>query len=252
MDRWRARARAPRRGVPRPRGDGPIEVAELTPDGKCSPPARGWTVTPGGRAVACPVFPARAGMDRWRAWCSTPPSRVPRPRGDGPYSAPLARRVVPCSPPARGWTGVSRSARERGKVFPARAGMDRNVPARGTGAGRVPRPRGDGPIASGCTSVTNACSPPARGWTGTGLQTPTAIVVFPARAGMDRRQPGTACRGSCVPRPRGDGPYPFGSSVMLVSCSPPARGWTVGGRRHAIANHVFPARAGMDRRPSTR
>jgi len=73
----------------------------------CSPRARGWTVSPGGRPVEFQAFPACAGMDRE----ATPtPSRsigVPRVRGDGPLCVlSLVNHFLTCSPRARGWTGA--------------------------------------------------------------------------------------------------------------------------------------------------
>ena len=131
---------------------------------RCSPPTRGWTgllvrefecspPTGDGPANDGPKSPAHAGMDRptsRRTSCIGP--GVPRPRGDGPIRALSWKRPsFPCSPPTRGWTvshyprgtcSEGRVPRPRGdgpnctevvrwyvpdQVFPAHAGMDRNV-----------------------------------------------------------------------------------------------------------------------------
>ena len=112
-----------------------------------SPHTRGWTAlrcdfshaafgvprtrgdgpaAPSNRWVAERVFPAHAGMDRSAAWDS--------------------RAISTCSPHTRGWTGRDTSERSPGL--------------------RVPRTRGDGPVA-----------PPTA---------PAPAPVFPAHAGMDR------------------------------------------------------------------
>ena len=158
----------------------------------CSPPARGWTAICGGSARWGGMFPARAGMDREYVTSVRSMFDVPRPRGDGPKDLkdlvhpgacsppargwtgagrgafPAARWLGECSPPARGWTGVGVDLVRRGRMFPARAGMDRR---RGTPVRRppdVPRPRGDGPTVFAGAKVLKGCSPPARGWTGRG------------------------------------------------------------------------------------
>ena len=48
--------------------------------------------------------------------------------------------------------------------------------------------------------------------------------VFPARAGMNRRQARVIAHEPCVPRPRGDEPTPTEMMQATVGCSPPARG----------------------------
>ena len=130
-------------GFPRPRGDGPKLIGQLTRSGRfprprgdgphdrffphhvpsVSPPTRGWT--PGciaGEMRKYDGFPAHAGMDpisladeRW----------FPRPRGDGPH------------------------------VYP-----------RGDGCRKgFPRPRGDGPSCEWRQLRPAMVSPPTRGWT---------------------------------------------------------------------------------------
>ena len=73
------------------------------------------------------------------------------------------------------------------------------------------------------------------------------LVVFPARAGMDRSTRARVRFRERVPRPRGDGPFSTSTSTSAALCSPPARGWTGWRRRRHRCRRVFPARAGMDR-----
>ena len=134
------------------------------------------------------VFPARAGMDRQDRPNTASRTCVPRPRGDGPVEICGRYVSVGCSPPARGWTDDADENVEQDQVFPARAGMDRRLSTNGCGAMSVPRPRGDGPAAASAGVSTWTCSPPARGWTAVTAQGSWMLIVFPARAGMDRRE----------------------------------------------------------------
>ena len=70
-------------------------------------------------------------------------------------------------------------------MFPAHAGMTRNVAALFSGMTDVPRPRGDDPIYTAY------------------IYTP---AMFPAHAGMTRYMHVRACARMYVPRPRGDDP----------------------------------------------
>ena len=177
-------------------------------------------------------------------------SRVPRPRGDGPAHIPTLGRIIQCSPPARGWTDGGSAITGYHVVFPARAGMDRQLDGRRAGQLCVPRPRGDGPDIEDADGNDIACSPPARGWTSRLVVVDVEEAVFPARAGMDRPETHAGAWILRVPRPRGDGPFHLASSGWTCVCSPPARGWTVVGLQSVGLVNVFPARAGMDRFPS--
>ena len=48
-------------------------------------------------------------------------------------------------------------------VFPAHAGMNRGLTHTYWKAARVPRPRGDEPLALGLAAAQDECSPPTRG-----------------------------------------------------------------------------------------
>ncbi len=132
-------------------------------------------------------------------------------------------------------------------MFPARAGMDRLAGLVTQPEPSVPRTRGDGPMPTTGWSTTAGCSPHARGWTAVVHRCDDSTNVFPARAGMDRKSAPRCPCSSRVPRTRGDGP----ASVTVIRsaslCSPHARGWTAGVICQISPNHVFPARAGMDR-----
>ena len=190
-----------------------------------SPPARGWTDLRPLLPDEDRAFPARAGMDRSRGARRRRSGRVPRPRGDGPFYGHVLEDIFRRSPPARGWTVQTLRDTETGTAFPARAGMDRRLLPDRNRSHRVPRPRGDGPLASGNRPGPIVRSPPARGWTDSIDRRSPHRAAFPARAGMDRWRWSTGRWSPSVPRPRGDGP------VMVVSPvwwwrSPPVPGWT--------------------------
>ena len=179
----------------------------------CSPHTRGWT--------AREVLYSRGwrGVPRIRGDGPKKPSppvaraqSVPRIRGDGPLMSPAKSPPSWCSPHTRGWT-----VQVRKELRPEE---------------RVPRIRGDGPVGESMYS--------------------SAVMVFPAYAGMDRYCAGSICyQQSCsphtrgwtvcdlwwplvwwsVPRIRGDGPLSDDDFEQFLACSPHTRGWTEQSRR---------------------
>ena len=77
---------------------------------------------------------------------------------------------------------------------------------------------------------TNQCSPRRRGWT--------------------EHQQRPEHHGAGVPRAGGDGPTAYMSMYGERLCSPRRRGWTDRRARRGSVAVVFPAQAGMDRRPA--
>ncbi len=239
---------------PRACGDGPSE--DRKPD------------------YAAVVFPARAGMDR---------------------ASTARRRWSPTfSPRVRGWTEATVALPLQALVFPARAGMDRTTaratrssssfsprvrgwtappPAPPESDPRFPRACGDGPIATITCRTPRGRFPRACGDGPVQVVVPSGhVIVFPARAGMDRgaqvlaalvsafspRVRGWTARtrqtpaddGRRFPRACGDGPRRRVSVAFASPFSPRVRGWTAKGGRMKVVNVVFPARAGMDRKRS--
>ena len=154
--------------VPRARGDGPLTVSAKTGNNACSPRTRGWTDLGDDRKPVIYVFPAHAGMDRWRTSCATATASCsPRTRGwtvernralGGAAGVPRARGDGPAAPRLRG---------PGPRVFPAHAGMDRNA-RRGCGALHCVFPAHAGMDRGprGALSNPPGCSPRTRGWTG--------------------------------------------------------------------------------------
>ena len=197
--------------VPRTRGDGPSPLSRQAARRACSPHTRGWT---GDRHLAIRIVgkcsPHTRGWTATRQVGHVTVRRVPRTRGDGPAGGSTALGGSWGVPRTRGDGPVSPGNRPESKdVFPAHAGMDRSVAARG-------RPG-------------LWCSPHTRGWTDAKLAELQAQLVFPAHAGMDRARQLRGRGDVGVPRTRGDGP-------QFVSGDP-------------NSEIVFPAHAGMDRPP---
>ena len=130
---------------PRIRGDVPSELKpEMWPNA-FSPHTRGcsWVMTPTG--VQVPVFPAYAGMFRFGALGSIATSRFPRIRGDVPLGGSIGSKQPPFSPHTRGCSGLRLLKPFTRWVFPAYAGMFRNIPTPCAAAPGFPRIRGDVP-----------------------------------------------------------------------------------------------------------
>ncbi len=90
-----------------------------------------------------------------------------------------------------------------------------------------------------------------RGWTVLTRESTNKDVVFPARAGMDRRNRCATPQGSRFPCACGDGPLNRMAVIGSKLFSLRVRGWTAVSDPHERERSVFPARAGMDR-PSGR
>ncbi len=244
----RCQHRAPRiLRFPRPRGDGPHLLRLGDRVGAFSPPTRGWPAESSICSMLILVFPAHAGMARpmWTPRTSRP--RFPRPRGDGPCGRIRVSATPTFSPPTRGWPGQRRSRQDQRRVFPAHAGMARRPRLDKRNTRGFPRPRGDGPSPVVVSFFPGTFSPPTRGWPATALPPPGFPLVFPAHAGMARRQL-IILRGNVgFPRPRGDGPENEDMHAAARKFSPPTRGWPACAYLKINPALVFPAHAGMAR-----
>ena len=196
---------------PRPRGDGPCDRRDSCVSVVVSPPTRGWTSSRAARTASFRGFPAHAGMDRHAPHDGPTAVGFPRPRGDGPRGCLRRHRRAPVSPPTRGWTSHPIAGRSRCAGFPAHAGMDLVKRFGGTECEWFPRPRGDGPPRYSSDPVYAAVSPPTRGWTPAVAPPLQSAAGFPAHAGMDPSGTGPTAPLKWFPRPRGDGPFSFGS-----------------------------------------
>ena len=191
---------------PRTRGDGPGWALTHNVSRRFPPHARGWTCRRTGHIERLTVSPARAGMDRCSGVAPMWDTRFPRTRGDGPppYRSDGQRGRFP--PHARGWTQITGELLQRGRVSPARAGMDLNLVGVHRDDLGSPRTRGDGPVTPSALKTCSRFPPHARGWTVLPTVTEFAHGVSPARAGMDPCAASTWDLDTCFPRTRGDGP----------------------------------------------
>ena len=187
ISRRRCFVRSSNMSVPRPRGDLPNSSMTCSSMSRCSPPTRGSPFDWQFRRHGQRVFPAHAGISRWRIGAFRIPMSVPRPRGDLPTNRDTGEQEVQCSPPTRGSPERAKREERNNMVFPAHAGISRNPPATARAARRVPRPRGDLPPMSETGSGGRACSPPTRGSPGKPGADASDQHVFPAHAGISRR-----------------------------------------------------------------
>ena len=233
-------------GLPRARGDGPVQAGTRDVEAAASPRSRGWTRPARPRTAADVGFPALAGMDPARRLWAPCAAGLPRARGDGPEVGRGEIHRRPASPRSRGWTLAPSCAPRAPPGFPALAGMDLYHYHRRARLRGLPRARGDGPAARKPRSSVWRASPRSRGWTFSSRADPRPQAGFPALAGMD---PGRELDGRTwdgLPRARGDGPTHLAATGPELSASPRSRGWTPRRRRRRCARRGFPALAGMD------
>ena len=212
-----------------------------------SPRARGCSGRPGAGLTERVVFPACAGMFLLLADPAGVRMRFPRVRGDVPFGLKLHTCYIQFSPRARGCSPQSLVSIFVFLVFPACAGMflDHRFLERGWWG--FPRVRGNVPFlfhfalggstfsprARGCSSYTQAETPPSR--------------VFPACAGMFRSKTVPLSTLSRFPRVRGDVPRKPIARLYFDRFSPRARGCSDLKTSTQSLTMVFPACAGMFR-----
>src|ERR1035438_7402945 len=247
MVRLRGQAGSWRRGIPHPRGDGPIRQQREGARRLYSPPAWGWSELSMAWRYSRGVFPTRVGMVRFDSNEKAPDACIPHPRGDGPLSHRHGGKNKWYSPPAWGWSDFSPSASLCALVFPTRVGMVLHRPGRWRVRACIPHPRGDGPLTTIRVRARVEYSPPAWGWSGHRLGSACLSRVFPTRVGMVRQPSRLEPAHVRIPHPRGDGPQLDGASGEREWYSPPAWGWSVIIEQKDWRDCVFPTRVGMPR-----
>ena len=226
MDRARSASRPATRRLPRTRGDGPAHVRRAARPAGASPHTRGWTHGGSGPDARGSGFPAHAGMDLIQLVDHSARARLPRTRGDGPWTIGGRRWRLTASPHTRGWTPSIVVTTWPPTGFPAHAGMDPCRCCRPRTRPRLPRTRGDGPFHVAIPTVFLWASPHTRGWTLRQYLVALADDGFPAHAGMDPRNGAGARNRPGLPRTRGDGPVVGIEAGPLPMASPHTRGWT--------------------------
>ncbi len=128
------------------RGDRPVNKQMLELLKEFTPHARGSTAGASRRLSIPYVYPACAGIDPTAARVAGLGTGLPRMRGDRPHDPDAWYWAVSFTPHARGSTRIPLASRERVRVYPACAGIDRKLTKPVWSSVRLPRMRGDRPI----------------------------------------------------------------------------------------------------------
>ena len=165
MDRRRSAGARPLSWLPRARGDGP-RIGPRRGFHRWAPPrTRGWTPRGSTCGARREGSPAHAGMDprprlRARSRC-----RLPRARGDGPFTKAFLSNVERAPPRTRGWTPRLSGGGLLFEGSPAHAGMDHKDAYQQIQGMWLPRARGDEPFAARPCRLARWAPPRTRGWT---------------------------------------------------------------------------------------
>ena len=236
--------------LPRSRGDGPSGCPAYSGCDSAPPLTRGWTLDRHRSSGGSCGSPAHAGMDPRTRATTTASGGLPRSRGDGPSQRDSAAPVYEAPPLTRGWTPVCAPPVFRNLGSPAHAGMDPRPSCSSGTARRLPRSRGDGPVALQFLGFLRQAPPLTRGWTLIARHFAESVKGSPAHAGMDP-YPMLAFNGSAwLPRSRGDGPCDAAHPHHRLEAPPLTRGWTLLASPLLRASRGSPAHAGMDRTPA--
>ena len=113
---------------------------------------------------------------------------------------------------------------------------------------RLPRTRGDGPLALDEWGIWSSAPPHTRGWTRSTAPRGQRSPGSPAHAGMDPETPSSSSTSRRLPRTRGDGPPLLMSGDVTFRAPPHTRGWTRARIPSESLRRGSPAHAGMDPR----
>ena len=131
--------------LPRMRGDRPRLVRMMESGEEFTPHARGSTSAGARTVMVQVVYPACAGIDPGRTGRKGARARLPRMRGDRPWTNYVENSNKKFTPHARGSTHVHRQGQLLIAVYPACAGIDRTRGFEKTWRDGLPRMRGDRP-----------------------------------------------------------------------------------------------------------
>ena len=184
MFRCKREATSPNKSFPRIRGDVPSIESKKDFRGTFSPHTRGcsWCAPPA--VDDSIVFPAYAGMFRSPWGFRQGSIRFPRIRGDVPCTSRTRRVGTWFSPHTRGCSVERHPFTRHVLVFPAYAGMFREMPRLLPFCLGFPRIRGDVPIKVALPVICDVFSPHTRGCSVDDLAVKVVATVFPAYAGM--------------------------------------------------------------------
>ena len=192
------------------------------------------------------VYPACAGLDRRLAGRLADTYSLPRMRGDRPLISILYSRCAMFTPHARGSTYHSYNKHPDPEVYPACAGIDPlpfQVPLE---LPRLPRMRGDRPLAIRASWSILRFTPHARGSTAYEASQKQEKKVYPACAGIDQNNSLFLAFFRSLPRMRGDRPSLAILLWLVEKFTPHARGSTFLVLVVSSYVVVYPACAGID------
>ena len=241
----RGSGRRSRPRLPRTRGDGPDTNPKTVAAFRAPPHTRGWSLAKYVPNDPFPGSPAHAGMVPGA--CTTPRARrrLPRTRGDGPRFGGGLMSTLAAPPHTRGWSLRAGEREREVEGSPAHAGMVLTMRCPCRTPCRLPRTRGDGPVAATGRMGNIEAPPHTRGWSPPMCGSRGHRAGSPAHAGMVPGRSGTPPAGSGLPRTRGDGP---GAQLFLnlrAGAPPHTRGWSPLARDRTGWPHGSPAHAGM-------
>jgi len=175
-----------REGLPRMRGDRPLNGHRLHLLG-------------GGYPACAGIDPPSSGKPRGVPW-------LPRMRGDRPNPTAGPVDTLRATPHARGSTSMLLQNVSELLGYPACAGIDLSgCPSACFGAW-LPRMRGDRPPVVERASQPQRATPHARGSTPSSTTARPGMQGYPACAGIDPRTSPSSTRACRLPRMRGDRP----------------------------------------------
>ena len=208
------------------RGDRPATEQAAVLGKVATPHARGSTFWDAIMFLGWIGYPACAGIDLDEARYGMGLYRLPRMRGDRPVSPLLQRRLHPATPHARGSTRVHAQVNDTLLGYPACAGIDLRQTHPGLVSARLPRMRGDRPIAYRVRMTGREATPHARGSTSALDNEICHRKGYPACAGIDQMMIPAGTIVGRLPRMRGDRPKVMISTSPKFLATPHARGST--------------------------
>ena len=134
--------------LPRARGDRPSQAGSYGSPCLASPCPRGSTRSIAVGSIRCGGFPVPAGIDPIISLPGRAHVRLPRARGDRPSLASARKTVPTASPCPRGSTRQKPAISLTPPGFPVPAGIDPASGQRRARSRRLPRARGDRPLAA--------------------------------------------------------------------------------------------------------
>ncbi len=171
---------------------------------------------------------------------------LPRTRGDRPGDGFEERRDGGAAPHTRGSTRTARRGLVPRAGCPAHAGIDPRVRSCSCRAARLPRTRGDRPVADPPPALPITAAPHTRGSTPVAPPAHHEREGCPAHAGIDPIGVGRAAVRARLPRTRGDRPEIAVVRDDIAGAAPHTRGSTLGRQVHRACSCGCPAHAGID------